>query len=46
MRSKNPVYGLNQLPSFIRPFSDVFNHDLNLFKALSQKISKTNLTLK
>lgn len=45
MRNKNPVYGLNQLPSFIRPFSDVFNHDLNLFKALSRKYLKQTLLL-
>jgi len=45
MCSKNPVYGLNQLPSFIRPFSDVFNHDLNLFKALSRKYLKQTLLL-
>lgn len=43
MRSKNPVYGLNQLPSFIRPFSDVFKYDLTLFKALSKKYLKQTL---
>ena len=45
MRNKNPVYGLNQLPSFIRPFSDVFSHDLTLFKALSRKYLKQTLLL-
>ncbi|WP_223267190.1 aminopeptidase [Polaribacter sp. IC073] len=43
MRKKNPVYGLNQLPSFIRPFSDVFKYDLTLFKALSKKYLKQTL---
>ena len=43
MRRKNPVYGLSQLPSFIRPFSDVFKHDLTLFKALSKKYLKQTL---
>ena len=43
MRKKNPVYGLSQLPSFIRPFSDVFKYDLTLFKALSKKYLKQTL---
>jgi hypothetical protein len=43
MRAKNPVYGLNQLPSFIRPFSDVFKYDLTLFKVLSKKFLKQTL---
>ncbi|APG59240.1 metalloprotease [Christiangramia salexigens] len=32
---KNPIYGLNQLPSFIRPFPDGFQYDIKLFKTLS-----------
>ncbi|WP_299665121.1 aminopeptidase [uncultured Polaribacter sp.] len=43
MRRKDPVYGLSQLPSFIRPFSDVFKYDLTLFKALSKKYLKQTL---
>jgi hypothetical protein len=43
MRAKNPVYGLNQLPSFLRPFSDVFKYDLTLFKVLSKKFLKQTL---
>lgn len=43
MRKKNPVYGLSQLPSFIRPFSDVFKYDLTLFKVLSKKYLKQTL---
>ena len=34
---KNPVYGLNQLPSFLAPFSDTFEWDIKLFKILSRK---------
>lgn len=34
---KNPVYGFNQLPSFLTPFSDVFEWDIQLFKILSRK---------
>ncbi|OIQ38579.1 MAG: aminopeptidase [Bacteroidetes bacterium MedPE-SWsnd-G1] len=33
---KNPVYGLNQLPSFIQPFSDAFEWDIKMFKILSK----------
>ncbi len=35
--SKNPVYGFNQLPSFLRSFSDVFEWDIKMFKALTEK---------
>lgn len=34
---KNPVYGLNQLPSFLEPFSDVFEWDIKMFKVLVKK---------
>lgn len=34
---KNPVYGFNQLPSFLNPFSDTFEWDIQLFKILSRK---------
>lgn len=34
---KNPVYGLNQLPSFLAPFSDIFEWDIKLFKILTKK---------
>lgn len=34
---KNPVYGLNQLPAFLRPFSDTFEWDIKMFKALSRE---------
>lgn len=31
-----PIYGLNQLPSFIRPFPDGFQSDISLFKTLTR----------
>lgn len=34
---KNPVYGFNQLPTFLKPFSDTFEFDIQLFKILSRK---------
>ncbi len=30
--SENPVYGLNQLPEFIRPFPDGFQYEIKLIK--------------
>ena len=36
-QQKNPIYGLNQLPKFIRPFSDVFEWDLTMLKAMTKK---------
>ena len=44
-QSKNPIYGLNQLPKFIRPFPDVFEWDLTLLKALSKKYIDNTLLL-
>ena len=34
---KNPIYGFNQLPSFIAPFSDTFEWDIKMFKVLTEK---------
>lgn len=34
---KNPVYGFNQLPSYLKPFNDTFEFDIRLFKILSRK---------
>lgn len=31
----SPVYGLNQLPNFIRPFPDGFQYDIKIFKTLA-----------
>ena len=44
-QSKNPIYGLNQLPKFLSPFSDVFEWDLTMFKALSNKYIENTLLL-
>lgn len=40
---KNPLYGMNQLPSFLRPFSDTFEWDLRMFKVLTQKFIDNSL---
>ena len=34
---KNPVYGFNQLPSFLAPYNTNFEWDIQLFKVLSKK---------
>ena len=34
---KNPVYGFNQLPKSMNPFSDIFEWDIKMFKALSER---------
>jgi hypothetical protein len=34
---KNPVYGFNQLPSFLATYTDTFEWDIKIFKALSKK---------
>ncbi len=44
-QSKNPVYGLNQLPKFLRPFSDVFKWDIAMFKALTKTYLESTLLL-
>lgn len=44
-QSKNPIYGLNQLPKFLNTFSDVFNRDLTLMKALTKKYLENTLLL-
>lgn len=33
---RSPNYGINQLPSFLRPFPDSFQYDLKLFKIATQ----------
>lgn len=35
--NKNPLYGLNQLPSFLRPFPDNFQYELKLLKTALKK---------
>jgi len=44
-QSKNPIYGLNQLPNFIRPFPDVFEWDLTMLKAMTKKYIENTLFL-
>ena len=35
--NKNPLYGLNQLPDFLRPFPDEFQYELKLLKTAIKK---------
>ncbi len=43
--NKNPLYGLNQLPSFFRPFKDDFQYELKLLKtALNKYIENIHIT--
>jgi len=35
--NKNPLYGLNQLPDFLRPFPDEFQYELKLLKTTLKK---------
>ncbi len=41
----NPVYGLNQLPSFIRPFPDGFQYDIKIFKTLTDYYLKNTILI-
>lgn len=41
----NPVYGLNQLPSFISPFPDGFEQDMELLKTISRHYIQNTLIL-
>lgn len=40
---RNPVYGLNQLPDFIRPFSDHFQYDLKMMKSITLNYLTTSM---
>ncbi len=44
-QGKNPIYGLNQLPKILNPFSDVFERDLTFFKILTKKYLENTLLL-
>ena len=44
-QNKNPIYGLNQLPSYLNPFSVVFEWELTIFKALTKKYIENTLLL-
>ncbi|GAA0872184.1 hypothetical protein GCM10009117_13310 [Gangjinia marincola] len=39
----DPVYGLNQLPSFIRPFPDGFQYEMKQLKTITGKYLKNTL---
>jgi len=41
----NPVYGLNQLPSFIRPFPDGFQYDIKQLKTITNQYLKNSILL-
>lgn len=41
----NPVYGLNQLPKFIRPFPDGFTYDLEQLKTITENYLRNSLLL-
>ncbi|WP_341222292.1 aminopeptidase [Polaribacter atrinae] len=44
-QSKNPIFGLNQLPNFLRPFSDTFRWDITMFKALTKRYIENTILL-
>ncbi|MDT0645951.1 metalloprotease [Zunongwangia sp. F260] len=39
----SPMYGLNQLPGFIRPFPDGFQYDIKQFKTITNNYLKNTL---
>ncbi|WP_245686450.1 gluzincin family metallopeptidase [Psychroflexus sediminis] len=39
----SPVYGLNQLPSFIRPFPDGFQYDIKVLKTITDQYLRRSL---
>lgn len=43
--ASNPVYGLNQLPKFIRPFPEGFSYDLKQLKTITESYLKNSLLL-
>src|SRR5690606_39361978 len=42
---RNPFYGLNQLPSFISPFSDEFLYEIKFLKTYLNNYLKTSMQL-
>lgn len=40
---RNPIYGLNQLPNFIRPFPDGFQYEIKILKATISKYIKNTI---
>ncbi|QCX02327.1 M1 family metallopeptidase [Aggregatimonas sangjinii] len=43
--AKSPLYGLNQLPSFIRPYEDKFQFEMKFFKTALRSILAESLYL-
>lgn len=43
--SSNPIYGLNQLPQFLRPFPEGFNYELKQLKTLTGNYLQNTLML-
>lgn len=43
--ASNPVYGLNQLPKFLRPFPDGFGYELKQLKTLTENYLENTLML-
>ncbi|SDR68724.1 metalloprotease [Gramella sp. MAR_2010_147] len=41
----SPIYGLNQLPGFIRPFPDGFQYDIKLFKTITSNYLENTIFL-
>lgn len=41
----SPIYGLNQLPGFIRPFPDGFQYDIKSFKTITANYLKNTIFL-
>ena len=44
-QKKNRVYGLNQLPKFLSPFTTEFNWDIEMFKAISLAFIKNTVLI-
>lgn len=44
-QSKDPVYGLSQLPDFLSPFKENFKWELTMLKALSRRFIESTLLL-
>lgn len=42
---RNPFYGLNQLPSFLRPFPDNFLYEIKFLKTFSENYIQSNLNI-
>jgi len=42
---RNPFYGFNQLPSFLRPFPDTFTYELKFLKTYTQSYIASSLNI-